>query len=552
MCIFFLKVFFGLAFCASFMTAEVSSNKFELQALSSTKGLIGHLPFGNENRSASNFSFELTPFSVSASTANNNLSEKTTKYLTPGSTTDKIELGVLEDHGFWNAAGIFYGFTDQAHAENIAHTIDTVNYSPAIFYAPQGLALNTISGSTMVTGLGNLPESTNALIHTADWTATKYGNYYKAFLTTAFGLSEAGFNSLSNTASVAPYTSLNNQDVFKNNLYPKSNTFQTPGESDLGVSKIIFSPKMDKRGMRAQLSVEFLEGICFKVKGGVAELKVSPTTRMNLVKLATTTNSAPNAAPVAVASDFGKLETVLNDLDLTLQDYTVSSFEDTYASVCAGQTFLFKDYDGDSMMSAYPFVAAGVWMPTSKNYEKAEGSRFAFYVPVGNEGHTGISFNAGVSLNILGAFCCTLGGGGTWFNEISIKDYRMANHALQTGLYPFKIDISRRKGRTYFGHLSGKSVNFDDGASVYFDYVYAVHEHDKYLLKDSSTARNNAFEGGKATTERRSAWVQQEFNAGLTYNVAQDVTFGMGCSLNAGGVSAPRMKTIYGNLAFIF
>ncbi len=566
----FSIILFSLQLCKD-LIAEISSNKFDTQSIATYRGITGQNNFGETSSNPSGFgiTFSLTSFYNSADSSWNNKSEKNSTYTNPSSSGSSnpnlayVPYGALEEQGFWNAAGIFYGMAQPCIAElvkdpdeNTAEKITQDQYG-IIAFAPTNMVF-----AGQPTGYGMLPTALgaktlaevaveNPLIPESEWRAANYSNYYTALIKSGFpDLDDAKIKTLvetsptpDSTTPTAVETNIPTSTKLRKNLAVSDFEFSNPEENagkDLGLIRI--NSEIKKSGFRGCINSTPYEGILISFKGGVGDLRVSSKSYSAL----STTES------LKIAAEKLLLEQALNDLGFSLKEYHHTGLEDCYASISAGQGIDIHDKDKTLVATLYPFLSLGVWIPTSKNYTEAEGNKFALYVPMGNEGHTGFSVHGGLAIDLKGMVCLSILGGTTMFNEIDIPKYRMPNDPRQVGLYPFCIDIKRKKGQIFYGCLSLKSRFFEDGVSFYGDLIYSSHKKDSLKLTDSNTYRVKAFEKGKIKTEENSAWSSLDCNLGLSYCLSQDFECGIGWTANIKGNSAPRVRTIFFNAAFLF
>lgn len=542
-------IFSALLFLPVFVKTEFASNKFDPQCIASFRGISGKLNFGESSASKKKqfVSFTVTPMMVNSSTSWNQNKSYTSKY---GPDNGKYNYGVKEEGGFWNAGGIFYGFADQSFASAAVLDASPTEKARAIlYYAPLGSKLTATTSSpseTIGTGFGNLPDG-QKLISPASWTASKYDAYYKAFLKTAFaGISDENLTNLSviaaSEADLPSWPTLSTENLKNNLLSKESLRFQTPGETDNSKGLIKLEPALEKKGVRLQAGSNLFDGISLYVKGGFADVRV----------YATAPKALATGEPLPITSDFGQFKEALKSLDLSIDDYHFSGLEDTCVSLHAGQPLDLRDNDGDLIGNLVPFASISVWLPTSKDYNEAKGNKFALYTPLGNEGHYGIDGQMGALLEVKDSFSLSAGAGVTFFNEKTIKDFRMKNDKNQTGLYPFMIDIKRKPGRNYYGFASLKVMDFESSANFFADVWFLSHNKDSILTIDSDSARNDAFETGRIKTETESEWYTMDFNIGANLNISEDMCFGGGFTSNILGKSTPRNRTIYFSIGLSF
>lgn len=577
------KILAGLVLLAGGVRADISSNKFDVQALAWHKGISGWSSFGEEQPKKKGFMSAVCSVSMFINEGNSSWNDKSVRQSdvanAGGQVDQNYNYGVLEEHGFWDAFGLFYGFSgDEFLAHNYTSPDYTAlpistsykDYSAVAFFAPKGYKLlpdglkifptsplTPPPGFHHEDGVGILPPSAAGLILEDDWQKEgKYDHFYQAFLKSGFDSLDfdevAKVGNMTTDATTAgkkdagtPYhgttvTALPDPAKLKANLVPGGYDYKS-GERRNG--QLLLLPNIKKRGARFSGKATIYDGVSVSGRIGMATIQVFPTKKDPV--------DSQNAHEIV--KDFNLLESAANDLGLSFVDYEHTGLEDGFINIVAGQGLKITDDDGDLILKLYPYVTGGVWFPSSKKYADLNANRYAFYVPLGNEGHTGWTLGGGVSFDFKDMFCLTAGAGATIFNDITIKDFRMPNNRHQIGIYPFTLDIKRKKGHVYYAHASLKSVSSDDGTGFYVDFLFAKHKPDE-IVPVGTTVRNNAFinGGGVDVAIKRSSWNVAELNAGINLAFSSTVQGGFGFSTNVKGLAVPRMRTFFGNATFIF
>lgn len=547
----------------SSLSAEMFSNKFDILALTSASGISGHNEFsgsGFKNTMETNFAVSTFFLDSGSSWASDGI--KTSKYPKPssGSSTSNYGYGIFEEHGYWNVAGLYFGFSDIAFSrpkvevakKNNFTNEDVKNtYSSFLYYAPEGYSFNNLKDDELSAahagkGLGKLPPNALSLIDgEMNWTSDKYGHYYQAFLKN-IGITDQVPYGIIDDKTVETYVAPSLPSITYSVPDGLTRDFLPGGFKSLeeGIKnfQVILNPSFSKYGCRLSGNVSPYPGINLLAKLGFSEI----------LSKSTIFEGIPTALSTPLIVNKKLLDLVLNDLGATLDEYSQKGPEDSTVSITAGQGFILKDEDGDVVGTMSPFVVGAVSLPTSKKYAESQGNKYLFYMPMGNEGHTGYSISAGLNFDFKDMFTISFAGGATIFNNISIKNYRMPNHKDQVGFYPFKIDISRKKGNQYFCYASLKSGNSDGSGYFYSDILYTTHKNDSITLHDSSAARNTAFEDGRLKMEALSSWSSTEFNLGGFVKLSQNVLLGVNVGTNINGNFVPRARSLCVTTTFQF
>ncbi len=548
------KFFLFPALLISFaLKAEFASNKFDNLQLASFRG-IGASFYSHDgqaqNSGAGWANIYLSPFYFDSDQAwAKDSSQSTSIIKTPATGSNPAEyykVGPLEESGFWNVAGIFYGFASSEMGIKQNRTIGSgsaADYSPGLIFAPKGFVFD-INDQAALTGQGELSsEDAKTLIGEANWTSENYQNYYTAFLKSVYdNLAQATMpNFAANTGSSALTPST---DSLNKNFATKSVVFSSPlAIKNAGLRR--FSPAIKKMGLRIDGEISFLDSFKITFKSGAGEVRVNP----DQSNISVTTD---NSSQLFIASDSAWMEKALNDLGLSNREYQHFGFEDTFVAMSASQGFDLRDDDKSLIVSLYPFARAGAWLPTSKKFADANPQKSMFYVPMGNEGHIGVSVSGGLSIEVPDSAIFSICGGGTYYLEETFKNYRVPNHPLQVGVYPFTIDIKRKKGELFYAVAEMRSINFSDNASFFCNLTFTTQKRDKITLADADTKRNILFEKGAEVLAERSSWSSTDFCTGINVKISDEIQLGFGFATNIKGKNVARGRTMYLNTQFSF
>jgi hypothetical protein len=569
----FLLIFFLPLNTTTIIKAKALANKLDPLCQSSVAG-IDPFPAKKESSKGLAANFYITPYYQDGTKSRSDRRDKKTSV--DDGNGEKFDVGIMEERGIWKTAGIYYGIADIEMKEDgagIQTTQSNENYeSRAIHFAPKDfvitrrstLSMTTTTGATTpTTGQGNIPGSIAEIVSQADWKNDNYKNFYSGLLNLLYDtgtenkMAELAAPNLSaqstnqatiNHPDTSSATSYPASDLrLENHLLPDNINFNTDNTDLVGLRR--FAPKVHRYGARGEVFFSPFEGIKVLARGGACEIKVTPEPLIALGPSPITSDA--DKFNKALSCDVA-LEKIGKEIGLSFGPYHNWTFEDTFLAVSAGQSFEYHDKEDDISVFMAPSIEVGVWVPTSKKYDVAEGNKFAFYIPVGNEGHTGMSITGNLTFEFPGTTIFSCGAGATVFNDLSIKDFRLPNHPQQRGIYPFKIDIKRKLGETYFAYASLKSIDFSSGASFYCDYTYVSHRKDKILLDDSDSERNKAFETGRAQFVKDSIWNTQELAVGINYKIADGIELGGAFKVNTNASAAPLMRSWLGNVKFSF
>lgn len=329
--------------------------------------------------------------------------------------------------------------------------------------------------------------------------------------------------------------------------------------------------KYEKTGLRGKLGFESKWGLGVALKGGLANVKQDtqrtkitiPTIDMylpfrleNQFELDVfSASKIENAVAIYNALyDTQKLDLVAKDLELTLQSYSKTTMEDTHLQLYCNIPCVIHDTKGDEALSVIPFFAVGAWLPSGNDIDQNN----PYSVSTGNEGFWGVSFDANLSFDfpmipkddqhIQIAF----GLGLVLFPERDINNYRVFTNPYQRNIIPWKTNISKEPGITWYGNIAFKADNFIENVSTYIEYVYTQHEKDEITLRETDKTRLAAFQTGVAEQQRISSWQNQQMNFGIAYQVVPQLSVGFSVQAQITGKRVMRAVTTLGTVSFTF
>jgi len=329
--------------------------------------------------------------------------------------------------------------------------------------------------------------------------------------------------------------------------------------------------KYEKTGLRGKLGFESKWGLGVALKGGLANVKQD--TQLTKITIPTIDTYLPfrlenqfeldvfsaskNDDAVAIYNalyNTQKLDLVAKDLELTLQSYSKTTMEDTHLQLYCNIPCIIHDKKGDEALSVVPFFAVGFWMPSGNDIDQNN----PYSVSTGNEGFWGVSFDANLSFDfpmipkdnqhIQLAF----GLGLVLFPERDINNYRVFTNSYQRNLIPWKANISKEPGITWYGNIAFKADNFIENVNAYIEYVYTQHEKDTLTLRETDKARLAAFQAGIGEQQRISWWQNQQMNFGIAYQVVPQLSFGFSVQAQITGKRVMRAVTTLGTVSFTF
>lgn len=246
---------------------------------------------------------------------------------------------------------------------------------------------------------------------------------------------------------------------------------------------------------------------------------------------------------------------ILSELGYDMDPYNEWTVEDTYVAADFAYPLMFRSNEGHDVVKVWPTLSVGAWLPTSKTKKPAEAEHL-FRVPIGNDGHTGVSVDGSMNFDFKGSITMNVGVGATFFDKKTFDKFAIKTHPKQRGIKPWLVKMDRRLGETYCAHGAIVSSDFIDGMTAYAEYSYISHKNDDLIVatpelkalmaeeKDMQDALNDQI--------RETAWSTQELHCGLSYQVTQNLDLGVSFKAHVAGEAVPRVKTVMGTMRIAF
>lgn len=394
------------------------------------------------------------------------------------------------------------------------------------------------------------------------------------------------FGTVAATPTTKPFTQPNYPNLWAAQVFLTNGT-NNPGdlgvkfrglldENTLTTDKIatIFpavNVKHEELGLRGQVSFDFGFGFGISMKGGIVDYKERPDFGVTVATADGWHILAPldPAKVVSAATDAVDIndeykiynylfspaarEKLFKEVDLDVSEVRDTCLEDMHMQLFWHFPWEMKD-KGELSVTMVPYVAIGAWLPTGKIKDQDK----AFSIDSGNNGFYGISFEGSIAFDFPKLVQTSFGGGAVVSMIKELHDQRMPSCTptvgviKQQGFYPWKTNISRTPGITWYGNASFKADGFSDALSLYFDYIYTYHKRDIITLRESVPARASAFQLGVARAEEESNWKTQLLNVGLDYRINKNLSFGAGFQAMIAGVRVFKTTTAMGTMTLLW
>lgn len=165
-----------------------------------------------------------------------------------------------------------------------------------------------------------------------------------------------------------------------------------------------------------------------------------------------------------------------------------------------------------------PFFKVGGTVSTDQRFDYNE----YFALPFGDKNFNSIGFTGG--LNVDFADTVELGGeaGLTHFFGKDCINMHVPTSKLQSGIYPFKTDVSLHPGDNWHFTAKMNAYHFLGNLSCFFQYVLVIHQEDEICLRCPDP--DKVFK--PELLESRSTFKVQVANIGFNYDISPNISLG--------------------------
>jgi hypothetical protein len=232
------------------------------------------------------------------------------------------------------------------------------------------------------------------------------------------------------------------------------------------------------------------------------------------------------------------------------QDFHTKGLEDTIINLFWQKIFPVNDRcDGWPFFLWVPHVSLEVVLPTSHKINPSD----LFAIPLGNNGHAGFGFDAGMDFDFINSIEIGIHASMTKWTNRRYCNIPVPTSSNQSRLYPFRANFTREPGTNWTFMLSMNAHYFLDRLSGYAAYQVVNHSQDKFC---DITKIPSARTGIVPTTvlakrmSELSRWRVHVFDFGLNYDIAPHASLGFFWQSPWARTNAYRSTTVM--LAFNF
>lgn len=304
--------------------------------------------------------------------------------------------------------------------------------------------------------------------------------------------------------------------------------------------------KYRKLGVRFDFSVRLAEDLLVKVEAGIADIRqvYSAFTNMGQSNKARLLSNSEDYHPdnsitdAQVEADLLTVDTNLMDnhqqifdqMGLNIQDYHATGAEDVFVTCLWRHNFHINTMKDNGSHHDYIYEDVDEWgkfimTPFFKitgivGIGKKQDPTRAFSMPFGNNGHHGVSLTTGFSMDFYESVEISWEAGTSHYFKRDIAGFYVPTNEEQTGVFPFKTDVSYDPGKTWFFSCAMHAYHMIDKLSCYLQYIFTTHSKDSIkLIKEDTAFKPHVL-------ENQTKWTVQAANIAFNYDLSPHMTAG--------------------------
>ncbi len=169
------------------------------------------------------------------------------------------------------------------------------------------------------------------------------------------------------------------------------------------------------------------------------------------------------------------------------------------------------------------FEVSGSFSPGQPKEPDKVGFNKKFALPFGNNEHSAIGFTGGLAFDFVQSIELAAEAGLTYFFKKDFDHFRLPTHACQSGIYPFRTDVSVHPGINWHFGAKIAAFHFLGNLSGYFEYVQLEHKPDDIRLRkceDEGTFLVRDY-------EKLTGFKNKLANTALTYDISPNMSLGL-------------------------
>lgn len=335
-----------------------------------------------------------------------------------------------------------------------------------------------------------------------------------------------------------------------------------------------------KYGVRFESQVQLIRDIGFSFQLSIADIRIDPRFA-DLTCSALTPSACPEQDGTKNPSEDNYEEAQKNFMrsymmsnvqrrkladvfGVNLHDYHVTGAEDLRLGLYARHLFpiygLSQAREHNNRLSCLdyknsfadfifmPFVHAQVGIAV----EPVLNPSLPLAVPLGNNGHNSIGFDAGFDIDFYDTVKFGVDAGFTHFFPRNICSFRLPTDQWQNIFYPFVADVRLAPGNNWNFGVKIAAYHFLGNLSFYTQFLKVNHAKDSICVLRSGSKEKNAEDFLPERIENKSLWQSSLINASLMYDISSNFALGVLWQPTVAGRNVFRVGTLLGSLVLTY
>lgn len=277
-----------------------------------------------------------------------------------------------------------------------------------------------------------------------------------------------------------------------------------------------FPQKYTKRGARFDVQAHLGAGFGLWLQTGYVALSQIREKTLDLNCFAT--NACPfvlNTGTQALVNQYlmEELDDIAQEIGYSLKDYNKHGWEEVRMSL-----FWSHAYELNPERYNWPQVLAVPFFEVTGSINPSQGLETVpltplFGAPIGNNKHNAVGFSTGINFDFIETIEIGIEGGITHFFKRDIEQMHIPNNEFQTGIFPFRTDVTVRPGMNWHFGAKLAAYHFLDRLSMHFQYMIIEHKQDCIQLKQADPAFL------PQVLAERTQWRTHLADIGFTYDI---------------------------------
>jgi hypothetical protein len=283
-----------------------------------------------------------------------------------------------------------------------------------------------------------------------------------------------------------------------------------------------------KRGVRLQLDADIYAGFGIRLQTGIVSMSQTNT---GFIDLTTCTPMSCQFDPAPITGEqveeflMQPLKTIAEEIKIDICNWCEVSIEEVRIELFWRRGFELnrEEEDWPHFLIVPFFVVGGTVSPGSENRISEGGFNRAFFLPFGNNDHSGVGFTAGLDIDFVESIELGAEVGMTYFFKRNFEKFRVPTSEYQTSIFPFTTDVSVHPGFNWHFGAKIAAYHFLERLSGWLQYIQMEHKPDDITLRKCEDEGIFLPE----VLECVSGFKAKFIDVGLNYDISPNISLGL-------------------------